>query len=418
MNEVDAAFDQARSGDLAGAAARLLAVIRGDPGIDRAWMGLVQCLALAGQADMILGLVGQRAALRGDGFLFLHGVATLLVDLGLSDTLDRLAALATDPDQRIAILYGVGCARLLANDEDAAFAAFRPLKALLRERAAHLPIGAESPFNVAYRQATLVEDGDYLEALVPDRVAEAAAALPVPEAVGAWRAGEGPFVLMAACDGRYFHRFAPEFLRSLDARASGLTVHLHVVEPGEGTLDLARVLAAGSANIVNLSVEGANPHAGPAYYSCARFLAAKGVVEAWRRPVLLADIDVAFTDTPERVARAAEGCAFATFTHDSHGPCSRLPAVLTWFAADADGAAALDGMRRFVLSKLDVPWPYNWMLDQAGLMCVRRWLRRARPGARIGDLNALVGGRFTLVLSSLGTEDEKGAMIRAAAAPG
>ena len=75
--------------------------------------------------------------------------------------------------------------------------------------------------------------------------------------------------------------------------------------------------------------------------------------------------------------------------------------------------AMLDSLRRTLLSKLDVPWPHNWMLDQAGLMTARRWLRRHHPDAAIGEINRLGGEHyFTDFLECLGDEDDKAALIR------
>jgi len=73
----------------------------------------------------------------------------------------------------------------------------------------------------------------------------------------------------------------------------------------------------------------------------------------------------------------------------------------------------LERIRLFVLAKLEIEWPFNWMLDQAALGSVIRWARKTRTDLGIGVLNDLVGTHFQPWLRSVGGE-EKAALIRAA----
>lgn len=396
-------------GDFLGAAESYMAAIAAAPQDGESWLGLALAFTLAGRAGLVPDLARRRHALLGDGASYLHDALTVLMSYGRhDDVLAVHAAVPAGSDLCCASLYFVGCVHLLRGDDDAAFAAFRRLKPLLAQFRDSLPIGPDHRFNIAYRQATLVEDWDYLDTLDDARVATMTADLPPLERVGAWRHGSAAATMLAACDGRYMEHFGADYLRSLDAVAEGLAIHLHLVEPKPAAVDLARQVGASlSRNVLNLSVEAGNPHRSGAYYACSRFLAAGEVMAHAGRPLIVTDIDITFIRSPLDVATAAAECDFATFVHGGFGPCSRLPAVLTWFAATPSGQAALTQLRRFILSKLDVRWPLNWMLDQAGLMTVRRWLGHCEPAARIGTLNDLTGGPFAALLQCHGSEDDK-----------
>lgn len=415
---LDAAARQLNAGDYAGAWASYLAAVQAEPGNGQAWLGLGLTALLQRQWDGLVQLADRRQSLAGDGFAFFHDVLTAAMGYGLGPLVEQMGpALAAGSPYVPSQLYYAGCGRLQADDEDAAFACFNRLKPLLAARRDHLPIGPGDRFNVAWRQASLVEDGDYPDTLSPAELAAMAARLPAMENLGQWgTAAQSDFVLLAACDGRYLERFGADFLYSLVGRGQGAALHLHVVEPEAGMQDRVSGWAARAGLPLTLTAEAANPWRGGAYYASARFLVAGQVRERnGFRPLMITDIDVAFTRPPADLAALAADAAFASFVHrDGIGPASRLPAVWTWFAGDG-GGAMLDALRRTLLSKLDVPWPHNWMLDQAALITARRWLRRHRPTAGIVEIDRRCGQSFAAFLTCLGDEDEKAALIRAAA---
>ena len=413
---LQAAVDRLNAGAFGEAATLYGRAIGADINDEDAWRGLVLALALQRQIGAIIALADKREALRGDGFAFFNDAATLLLSYNLrahAVELDRV--LPGDSPYKASSLYYAGCVQLFEGDEDAAFACFARLKPILAERREQLPIASEDRFNIAYRQATLIEDSAYVDGLDRQALAEKAE-LPRIQ----WHAeparGTAGFTLLAACDARYFALFAPRFLDSVEAQAEGIGVHLHVAAADDDSEALARRLAGSMRrNVLSFSTEPASRHAGGAYYSSCRFLLAAQARARVTQPLMITDIDIAFTRSPRDIAAVARPFDFASFEHEGFGPCSRLPAVLTWFGAGDEGTAALDALGAFILSKLHVPWPWNWMLDQAGLMALRRWLRQRRPGAAVGCLNEALGGSFDKVLVCLGDEDQKAALIRSAA---
>ena len=396
----------------AAAAGHFLTALRENPQEEQAWLGLALALALQGKLGDLVGLADFRQRSRGDGFLFFHGAAGMLVGYKLLDharALGRMISAASP--YRLPALYAAGCAALLQGEEDAAFADFTRFKAEGAPQAAALPIGPESPFNVAWRQALLIEDRPYVEAL--DEQAATRAGLPSPDFAEP-RIGEGAVMLAAACDAKYFALFAPGFVRSAAAVLPGMNVHFHVVAPDAATGAFFAELAASAPGLaLNLSTEPPGPWRSGAYYASSRFLIGPALLARYGRLLMLTDIDVEFLAPLNDLSTAAEGYAFAGFRHDGAGPCSRYPAVLTLWDPGPAGAELLDRVGRFVLSKLDIEWPFNWMLDQAALGSVLRWAAAARPASRLGILNDLTGKHFQPWLRSVGGE-EKAALIRAA----
>lgn len=415
---LEQAARQMNGGDFIGAWNSYLAAVQAEPGNTQAWLGLGLAAMLRQDWAALTAVADRRQVLAGDGFAWFHDVACAAMGYGLGPLVEELGRHldATSP-YAVSQLYHAACARLLADDEDGAFVLLNRLKPLLAERRDSLPIGPADRFNIAWRQATLVEDGDYPQNLDPDLLAARAKAVPPLRVIGQWGMGDQcEYVLLAACDSKYLHRFGGDYLDSAARMGPGAMVHVHVVEPDDDGVAAFATQAARSGVPVTLSAEDANPWRSGAYYACARFLVAGQVkVLHGGKPLMATDIDVRFIRPAAELADLARPFAFASFVYDAGlGPASRLPAVWTWFAGD-DGDSMLETLRRFLLSKLDVPWPHNWMLDQAGLMCARRWLRRFRPDAAIGELNRVGGRYFTDFLECRGDEDDKAALIRAAA---
>lgn len=408
---------QVNRGDFRGAWAAFMAAVQADPGNDQAWLGLGLTGLMLGEWQAVQALADRRQVLGGDGFAFFHDLMTAALSHGLGQQMTALGAhLPADSPYLPSQLYYAGCLLLQDGDEDAAFVCFNRVKELFAARADSLPHGAHDRFNIAWRQATLVEDGDYPDRLDPAALAAVAAQLPAAETVLTWGDAAGAdYVLLAACDGRYLDRFGVEFVASAQRWAAGAALHLHVAEPEPAALErLTAQVRQGGLPVV-VTTEAANPHRSGAYYACLRFLVA-GAVAARHggKPVMITDIDVLFRGPAGELADLARPYAFGSFVFElGVGPASRLPAVWTWFSG-ADGAAMLDALRRVILSKLHVRAPHNWMLDQAALITARRWLRRAHPGAAVAEMNRVAGRYFPEFLECRGDQDDKSALINKA----
>jgi hypothetical protein len=390
------------------ASGSFLAALRHDPRAEQAWLGLALALALDGKLGDVIGLAEARQRQLGDGFLFCHAALGTLVGYRLYDHI--LAFERMVPDASLfapSVAYHAGCVALLRGDEDAAFGCFGRFKRLIAERPDTLPIGPESHFNIAYRQGSLIEDRDYVAALgETNGVAVDFAAEP--------RFGPGEAVIAAACDSKYFALFAPGFVRSAALMTPEATLHLHVIGPDAATAGFAASLAAERPDLaLNISTEPEGQWRSGAYYASNRFLIGPALLDRYGKRLVLTDIDIEFTAALGDLLDATAACDFAAFRHDGAGPASRYPAVLTCWAPNSNGRDLFDRLGRFIRSKLDIPWPFNWMLDQAALISALRWARLDRPEIAIGIINDLAGHPFQHWLRPVGGE-EKAALIRAA----
>jgi hypothetical protein len=394
------------------AATAFLAALNAVPADDEAWRGLALALALQGRLGDVIGLADYRQRRRGDGFLFCHEALGVLLTYKLRGHVKALdAALPDGSAYKPSTLYQAACADLLDGAEDAAFERLGRFKAMVAARP-DLPIGPDSHFNIAYRQGTLIEDAGFVDGLAEP----AAVARRLPQRVDEGEPGRGsrPYVLAAACDARYFERFAPGFVASAARTMPGATLHFHVMEADTASRDLFRQLAAGAPDLrLNLSTEAASPFKSGAYYASARFLIGPDLLSRYGRPLVLLDADVEFEQALDPLVAAAAGSDFACFRHEGAGPCSRYPAVLSVTRPGEGGMDFLERVRLFVLAKLEIEWPFNWMLDQAALGSVIRWARKTRAEPAVAVLNDLVGTHFQPWLRSVGGE-EKAALIRAA----
>jgi hypothetical protein len=266
--------------------------------------------------------------------------------------------------------YGLGTA--LANLDDVAAAA----QAFARWGEIPGPAGADAHLDTRAIARQIRLDDAFFEALPRD-------AGSLPE--GDFAAGDAPLVF-AAADAGYAARFAELLSGNLAARAPGIALHLHVVNPtpeSEARLARVRDLTQGHLDFavtretVDLSrFEGAEAHL-PAktYYTCARFLALPALLARYRRPILVCDIDLAPTRDPrpwlDELA-AADAGANVKIRYDF---ANHLLATMVYVGDTAAGrefAARVAGYCRYFLAARQAAWT----LDQVALRATHLYLRR------------------------------------------
>lgn len=369
------------------AAQAYLDAVKADARSGRAWLGLGAALAAGGDCAAVLDAVGSRDKLFGDGFAYFHDLLVVLMNEGRHDAVLALhLAVGADGVLAVASCYFAGCVLLLNGQDDDAFALFARFKHLVAVHGAVLDTGAQSHFNIAYRQGTLIEDRGYFDGLSAQAMAQALAAVPEPQMVAQATVRPQHGVVLAACDGAGLGRFGKALADSFHTYGGGLTLHLHVVAPDGHALGL---LAGLTGDRVGASFEAASPDLDGAYVACSRFLAARRLAPSWQAPVLAVDVGVELVAPLAPLAMAAAHSDFAVLSPSGYGPCSRYPAVATWFGAGPGGSEALRRVSDFILSKRHVRAPHNWMLDQAAVASTVRLLRGR--GLSFGYLDILAG---------------------------
>jgi hypothetical protein len=365
-----------REGRFEDSAGQFFQLVRLQPEKDESWLSLILALGRAWKIEELRALTDGWANVRGSRFACLYDVFTLLMSYSLHEQVFALIDLS--PSEGIEALPGLyyeGCIHLLNEDEDEAFDCFSRFKAMAEALRHSLPIGPEDAFNVAYRQASLIEDRPYVDELM----AQPKPARPPLTLLGRARMPQTPQVIVAACNGAYFDVFAARYARSVDEQMDGALLHLHVVDPGPHLgAAVDSITASLKRTTLNVSVEPLPAHPSAAYFASARFLVAERLMEFYERDLFVTDIDIEFITDPRPLLPSLSKAGFSCYTYPRFGPSSRYIAYLTHFSHASGGRDMADVVSRFVESKLAVPWPFNWMLDQAAVISALRWLRLNR----------------------------------------
>lgn len=238
------------------------------------------------------------------------------------------------------------------------------------------PAGADSHLDTRAIARQIRLDDAFFEALPRD-------AGPAPE--GDYAAGDTPLVF-AAADAGYAARFAELLAGNLAARAPGIALHLHVVNPtpeSEARLARVRDLTQGHLDFAitrettDLSrFDGPHGHL-PAktYYSCARFLVLPALLARYRRPILVCDIDLAPTRDPRPWLddlAAADAGANVKIRYDF---ANHLLATMVYVGdtrAGRDFAALVAGYCRHFLDARQAAWTLDQIALRAAFLHLRR----------------------------------------------
>ncbi len=238
------------------------------------------------------------------------------------------------------------------------------------------PAGADAHLDTRAIARQIRLDDAFFDALkrAPDEAPE-----------GDYAAGDTPLVF-AAADAGYAARFAELLAGNLAARAPGIALHLHVVNPtpeSEARLARVRDLTQGHLDfaITRETTDLARfdgPHGhlpAKTYYSCARFLVLPALLARYRRPILVCDIDLAPTRDPRPWLddlAAADAGANVKIRYDF---ANHLLATMVYVGdtpASRDFATLVAGYCRHFLDARQAAWT----LDQIALRASFLYLRR------------------------------------------
>jgi hypothetical protein len=244
-------------------------------------------------------------------------------------------------------------------------------------------------------------------------VLDRAPAPPAPAALemlcGEGAADPAQGVFFAAADAAYFKLYARDCARSLAALGPGRTFHVHVVGPDAECRDEMEAIRADNPGLAcRFSIEAAHQQVDAVYYACARFLHLPSILERYRTPVAVTDIDGIALAPVAGLPQRAAGSDLAFFRIDTAIPWLKCHAALIHVGYRPGGIAAAATIDRFLRRKL--AGFRNWTLDQAALFCVDRALRHHRPEIRIADLAHLLGADMAASIAAQGSFEEKRAL--------
>ncbi|MEC8084118.1 MAG: hypothetical protein VX146_06050 [Pseudomonadota bacterium] len=199
-------------------------------------------------------------------------------------------------------------------------------------------------------------------------------AAPPPSAVGARASSGPPPVVVVAGDDRYLERFLPGLAGSLRQVAGDTPLHVHAMGAlRPETTDLLRSAADA------ISHDRTAERFSRTYYTCGRFLAAPTILAAWRRDLVIVDLDSVFAPAPARLGGQMAGGDFGFVPNNHVVPWETVDACCLYLKATPSVVAEV----RLIADLIAERFAENraeYYLDQGVLASVRHAARR-RPAA-------------------------------------
>ncbi|MEC8182217.1 MAG: hypothetical protein VX123_09255 [Pseudomonadota bacterium] len=208
----------------------------------------------------------------------------------LSDWIKHVWVHRNFPGRRGALLFALAGRSALKERFDGAVRLYRAAR---RHGWTGLPDG---PGTLLHSDEVIARAGAIVAATPAPPLIDMVAA-PPPSAVGARVSSGPPPVVVVAGDDRYLERFLPGLAGSLRQVAGDTPLHVHAMGAlRPETTDLLRSAADA------ISHDRTAERFSRTYYTCGRFLAAPTILVAWRRDLVIVDLDSVFAAAPARLA--------------------------------------------------------------------------------------------------------------------
>ncbi|GEO80712.1 hypothetical protein ROR02_08430 [Pararhodospirillum oryzae] len=231
----------------------------------------------------------------------------------------------------------------------------------------------------------------------------------------------GPAVLLVSCDGGYWRLFTKWGAPHILARAPGLAVHVHLVDPEPADLADLEALRAREPrfgfSVNQRATDPIWPADDPAayrktYYACARFLALPRLIAAYDKPILLLDADGILRADPEPIVAdwQARDVGFAVRHGKAIGPFREFTCSTLYLNDRASARFYAEVVAGYIAAFMANGKPY-WTLDQVALYCAYHWMKGQGVAPRLELLDGC--GVDEWFLSPDGSAEEKSAKIKA-----
>ncbi len=360
------------------------------------WLFEAATLILDDRAETVYRrlLPRRRQSLGCDGILFLKDVFLILAWNKAFDAILNAAAKA--PSQELyAIIptYFAACVLLARHRFEEGFALLGAFRSRCLANLAALPSDDGDGFMVLFRHALLVNDGSYLETpYYRENLATNRAKLgPLRWATSAPERGDDARpVVMVSCDQRYAQLFLPRFLASVEHWCQDRLVHVHLLDPDPAPPDPA-ALPALQRNRLALTWEECGALKCSAWYASARFVRIAALLEHYRRPILLFDVDVALLHPLDLIEAPLASADFGCFRMDRLDPGSVYQASVTAFQPTAAGQDLARLLGALILSKMSLRRPLLWLIDQASLYSAITLLSDQAGRLTVADFTRALG---------------------------
>jgi len=206
---------------------------------------------------------------------------------------------------------------------------------------------------------------------------DAPADLPTPSPID-WlkETASAEFLIFLACDPSYLRLFWPGYILSVAQQATNAAVHLHIVDAGPEDAGWAVEQAGLVAPRLSISTERHAGRDARAWYATARFVRLPEMLRHYGCPVLVTDIDAAFSRALDPLIPDADvGLRVKRHGFRAH-PWQTIQAGALAVRSTPRGQAFADGLR---------------------LLGVGSFAARARANIRFVDQNMLWAARRLLI---------------------
>ena len=213
-----------------------------------------------------------------------------------------------------------------------------------------------------------------------------------PEVRAERRAAGARYVVAVSCDLRYFRKYCPTLLASLQGAGDDFLLHLNVIGPDPEFEDgLPALINNSSLQNIVVSTEAIPDYAAAAkdsrtYFACARFLHLSHWLQHYGLPVLAIDAD-AVVEGPLRdlVTASKQHDVGLYFRHPRRAPWLDICAGAVVANPTADAIDYFAQVAAYIGHHLRHGGAY-WHLDQIGLYCTLTMRRRFGGALRVADI--------------------------------
>jgi hypothetical protein len=185
-------------------------------------------------------------------------------------------------------------------------------------------------------------------------------------------------LILAACDDKYFQRYAGSLLSSLKATGDNLAIHLHLLRPSMETVAQAEAMRLSDVRFSFTIDQCDNVHpSNPIglYYTAARFILAPLLLSRGIKRLLIIDVDSVMRKSPWPIidGMPADTAAGFIFRPEKRRAWQHILAVAVLFTAESQPFA--NRLARALLVNLSRPQQYHidqiiphYLIERSGAM--------------------------------------------------
>lgn len=180
------------------------------------------------------------------------------------------------------------------------------------------------------------------------------------------------FILVCACDGRYFELFIETYISSALHLCGDIIIHVHVMNPSSQFINIReRLTKYVPWARLNFSIDSVDYVLPKPYYAAARYLIAYELLAKYNKPILITDVDAVIRKDIGIAIQSLSGSVGVkrNATDCLEYPWTEILAGYTYVRPDEVGFLFLQAISEFFWSNFDKTGKANsWWIDQNALL--------------------------------------------------